>query len=288
MNDLQAGRIVAYQRTPDEHTGVPMQLRLDIEKAGEHELLMSMREDGMEVDQIALAGDVKWRPDGVKEASPHAAKKRPEGKDGDGSVSVTGGLKQWHKVTLMLDGLFAWELDSHPNPFTDCRMTVTFTRESGTLTYRVPGYFVADGDVGNSSADHGTKWRACLSPDKPGLWKYTVQYARGANLRHSKAGGEPVAAFDGESGQFTVGVTDKTGVDFPGKGRLQYVGKHYLQFAGTGEYFIKFGPETPKTLLALGNHLMSMSPQNKRVMNDNVFEGSAHAAVSLAASAGSD
>jgi hypothetical protein len=52
------------QRTATVHTGVPMQLWLDVETAGEHELLMSMREDGIEVDQIALTTDVNWRPDG--------------------------------------------------------------------------------------------------------------------------------------------------------------------------------------------------------------------------------
>jgi hypothetical protein len=33
-------------------------------------------------------------------------------------------------------------------------------------------------------------------------------------------------------------------------GRLQYVGKHHLQFAGSKEYFLKAGPDAPETLLA--------------------------------------
>src|SRR5690348_10232827 len=82
------------------------------------------------------------------------------GVDGDGSVVVSGELKQWHKVTLTLDGPFAREKDAEPNPFTDFALTVEFTHESGTPKYKVPGYFAADGNAANTSADAGTKWRA--------------------------------------------------------------------------------------------------------------------------------
>jgi hypothetical protein len=48
---------------------------------------------------------------------------------------VSGKLKQWHKVTLTLDGPQAKETDSDPNPFTDYDFAVTFTHESGTETH---------------------------------------------------------------------------------------------------------------------------------------------------------
>jgi hypothetical protein len=54
------------QRTTEVHTGVPMQLWLDIDTPGDHELLLSMREDGAEVDQIVLARSADFRPPGVK------------------------------------------------------------------------------------------------------------------------------------------------------------------------------------------------------------------------------
>ncbi|MDV7400721.1 hypothetical protein RZS08_55405, partial [Arthrospira platensis SPKY1] len=38
--------------------------------------------------------------------------------------------------------------------------------------------------------------------------------------------------------------------DFRGEGRLQYVGRHHLRFAGSGRYFLKAGPDAPETLLA--------------------------------------
>jgi hypothetical protein len=47
----------------------------------------------------------------------------PRQADGKGTVTISGELKQWHKVTLTLDGPYAHELDNEPNPFTDCNLT---------------------------------------------------------------------------------------------------------------------------------------------------------------------
>ncbi|VGO14495.1 hypothetical protein PDESU_03057 [Pontiella desulfatans] len=157
------------------------------------------------------------------------------GPDGDGAVEISGELKTWHKVTLTLDGPFAHELDNQPNPFIDRRMDVTFVHESGSPEYVVPGYFAADGNAGETSAECGTKWRAHLSPDKAGKWNYAVSFKG--------------TAFDGKGGSFEVGKSDKTGRDLRGKGRLQYVGGRYLRFADSGEWFLKAGADAPETLL---------------------------------------
>jgi len=170
--------------------------------------------------------------------------------DGNADISVTGELKQWHKVTLTLDGPFARESDSAPNPFTDYRLTVTFTHESGTPSYQVPGYFAADGNAAQTSADAGNKWRAHISPDKPGRWDYAVSFVRGPQAALTPEAGTAVKPFDGQAGSFSVAPTDKTGRDFRGKGRLRYVGHRYLQFAGSGEYFLKAGADAPENLLA--------------------------------------
>ena len=171
-------------------------------------------------------------------------------RDGDGSVAVSGQQQQWHKVTLSLSGPFAHEMDKKPNPFTDYRLTVNFTHESGSPSYSVPGYFAADGDAANSSAESGTVWRAHLSPDKPGSWKYEVSFVKGKNAAlDADANVETVKLLNGKSGKFEVAATDKTGRDLRGQGRLQYVGKHYLRFAGSGEYFLKAGADAPETLL---------------------------------------
>ena len=164
---------------------------------------------------------------------------------------ISGELKQWHKVTLTVDGPFARERDTDPNPFTDFRFNVTFTHESGSPRYVVPGYFAADGNAANSSAESGSKWRAHLSPDKPGRWTYAVSFVKGRGIAvNADAQGERVAGCDGLSGSFAITPTDKTGRDFRANGRLQYVGQHYLQFADTKEYFLKAGPDAPENLLA--------------------------------------
>ena len=171
--------------------------------------------------------------------------------DGDGSVKISGELKQWHKVTLTVDGPFARESDTDPNPFTDYRMTVTFRHESGSPSYSAPGYFAADGNAANSSADSGNKWRAHLSPDKAGKWTYRVSMVAGENVAIAgDMDGRPLPKYDGKTGQFRIRPTDRTGQDFRYKGRLQYVGEHYLRFAGSGEYYLKGGADSPENFLA--------------------------------------
>ncbi|MBN1442621.1 MAG: DUF5060 domain-containing protein, partial [Planctomycetes bacterium] len=157
---------------------------------------------------------------------------------GDGKVTISGELQQWHKVTLTLEGPHARETDSDPNPFTDYRMTVRFTHESGWPSHVIPGYFAADGDAANTSAAEGNRWRAHLSPDEAGVWKYEVRFGTGSLVAVDSRGLRPLEPYNGLEGEFTVAPTDKTGRDFRARGRLQYVGGHHLRFAGSGEYFL--------------------------------------------------
>lgn len=175
--------------------------------------------------------------------------KKPR-QNGDGSVTITGELKQWHEVTINLSGPYASETDVHPNPFTDYRYEVRFTHESGSPSYTVPGYFAADGNAAESGAESGNVWRAHLSPDKAGVWHFEISFSGGPNVVVTDLPGKKMMPFDGNKGTFNIGTTDKTGRDFRSKGRLQYVGKNHLQFIGNGEYFLKAGPDSPETLLA--------------------------------------
>ena len=168
-------------------------------------------------------------------------------------ATVSGELRQWHKVTLTLDGPHADETANAPNPFVDYRLTVTFAHESGTPLYQVPGYFAADGHAANSGAASGNKWRAHFAPDKTGRWDWSVSFVagKGAAIDAAAVGSaRPVAPADGISGSIQIAASNKTGADFRGRGRLQYVGHRYLRFAGTGEYFLKAGTDSPETLLA--------------------------------------
>lgn len=165
------------------------------------------------------------------------------------TVTISGELRQWHKVTLTLDGPFARERDTNPNPFTDDALSVTFIHESGAPRHVVPGYFAADGNAANTGAESGSKWRAHLSPDKPGQWNYTVSLLQGKNVAVDESAARAASPIIGLTGKFTVAPTDKTGRDFRARGRLQYVGRHHLRFAGSGDYFLKAGADAPENLL---------------------------------------
>lgn len=273
------------QRTQKEHCGVPLGIYLEIKEPGEHVVSFSMREDGFEFDKWLMTTDrefsypnvvgpqskvhtgkapaafpfVKAPPRKEQPLKPVAEPKvktarvplvLPRYKDGNGSVAITGELKQWHKVTLTLDGPFAHEKDNQPNPFIDHRMEVRFEHSSGKPSYLIPGYFAADGNSGESSAESGTRWKAHLSPDRPGKWNYTIHFSTGPNAAlDPTADSKKLSAFDGKEGSFEVNPTDKTGNDLRAKGRLTYVGKRYLQFAGSKDYFLKAGADAPETLL---------------------------------------
>ena len=166
-----------------------------------------------------------------------------------GPLDDPGSLKKWHKVTITFDGSHSSE-SANPNPFLDYRLNVTFTRPGGT-TLLVPGYYCADGDAANTGANAGNKWRVHLAPDEVGTWSYSASFRTGTDIAVSdNAGAGAPVGFDGGSGVFTVEPTDKTGRDHRGKGQLDYVGKHHLRFAETGEYFLKCGADAPENFLA--------------------------------------
>jgi len=161
--------------------------------------------------------------------------------------TVTGELKKWHNVTITFDGPETSE-DAAPNPFTDYRLTVTFSQ--GLRRIAVQGYYAADGRAGFTGGDKGGKWRVHFVPDSAGRWSYAASFRTGAGVATAPgAGAGKPAAFDGASGELDIGPTDKKGRDFRGKGLLRYVGKHYLRFAGSAEYFIKGGADSPENLL---------------------------------------
>lgn len=178
---------------------------------------------------------------------------KPRQKNGDGSIVINGDT-QWRPVTLTLDGPFAHELDQKPHPFRDYSLVVTFTHSSGEPEYHVPGYFAADGNAANTSAQSGTKWRAHFSPDLPGKWTYHTTFLTGKDVTLLPTGSfpeKPVKSFDefAKSGTITIKPAPSKAPGFYSEGRLTYVGKHYLQFAGSKNYFLKAGADAPETLL---------------------------------------
>jgi len=165
-------------------------------------------------------------------------------------ATVRGELKTWHKVTLSFEGPESSE-NATPNPFTDYRLDVTFTHAASGKSYTVPGYYAADGNAGHTSADSGNIWRVHFAPDTVGKWTYEARFLGGPNIAISEAieSGKGIA-FNGTTGSLNIEASDKTGRDNRAKGRLQYVGGHYLRFAGKGKYFLKQGADAPENFLA--------------------------------------
>jgi hypothetical protein len=138
-----------------------------------------------------------------------------------------------------------------PNPFTDYRLDVTYQHASlSSYTFKIPGYFAADGDAANTHASSGKVWLVHFAPPVEGEWTWTASFTTGPNVAQYDEGGVSAGFFDGKTGSFTVLKTDKTGRDHRGKGRLEYVGEHHLRFAETGEWFLKAGVDSPENMLA--------------------------------------
>ncbi len=161
---------------------------------------------------------------------------------------VSGELKQWHRVSVTFVGPETAET-ADPNPFRDYRLTVEFTCDE--TKYVVPGFYAADGNAAETSAERGNRWRVHFTPDRPGKWSYRASFRTGPDVALSldPQAGKPTA-FDGVQGSFTIEPTDKRPPDHRGTGRLRYVGGHYLQYAGTGKLFVKGGADSPENFLA--------------------------------------
>ncbi len=168
----------------------------------------------------------------------------------DGRVAISGERKLWHKVTLTVDGPFARETDDDPNPFLDLCLQADFEHIATGRRMEVPGYFAADGNAANTSATSGTAWRVHFVPDQQGAWRYRLRMWRGHKVAIDAEARRQLHPFRECEGVLEIAPTDKKPPDLRARGLLQYVGSHHLRFAGTGEYFLKAGPDSPETLLA--------------------------------------
>ena len=165
----------------------------------------------------------------------------------EGETNADGSFKKWHRIEVVFDGPQA---DESSATFRNFRLDVTFTSPSGK-EYKVPGFFDADGDPANSSATSGNKWKARFAAGEEGEWSYRTSFVTGENVAANLSGGTGGTGLDGETGTFRVGPQDKAGKDFRSKGKLEYVGEHYLRFSD-GDYFIKLGANSPEVLLEYG------------------------------------
>lgn len=156
-------------------------------------------------------------------------------------------VKQWHTLTLSFVGPQTSETAA-PNPFTDYRLLVEFTHADSQ--YRVRGFYAADGESAETSADSGSIWQVNFSPDKVGDWEYKAWLHQGSDIALSMDKSEGVTLpLTAASGRFQVLPSDKDGADFRAQGRLINQAGFY-QFAGSGQYWLKGGTNSPENLLA--------------------------------------
>ena len=149
-------------------------------------------------------------------------------------------VAKWDKVTLDFPGPATAE-DAEENPFTDYRLTVTFSEGNRSVT--VPGFYAATADAADSGAEAGNLWQVRFRPDREGEWTYTATLSRGDGIYRDP---DPEAGRTVEryAGAFLVGPAR------PGeRGRLLRGHPRYLRWAETGAYFIKTGVDSPENLL---------------------------------------
>jgi len=158
-------------------------------------------------------------------------------------------VRKWHTLELTFEGPQTSEL-AEDNPFLNYRLDVTFS--NGESSYLVPGFYAADGNAAETSADSGNKWMVRFTPDKLGLWTYEVSFKKGKSIAimEDLAASMSGEFMDSSKGAFTVIESDKSGIDNRAKGRLKYIGEPYLRFEENQEYFIKVGVDAPENLLA--------------------------------------
>ncbi|MGN6817262.1 MAG: DUF5060 domain-containing protein [Sphingomonas sp.] len=164
------------------------------------------------------------------------------------AARIDGERKQWHDVQLTFAGPQTSET-AKVNPFLNYRLNVTFRH--GDKVYVVPGYYAADGNAAETSATSGNLWRVDFVPDEIGTWTYTASFRTGPDVAVSLDPNAGAAtSFDGARGSFAVAPSDKTGGDNRANGMLRYVGKHFLQYAGSKKYFVMAGTQSPENFLA--------------------------------------
>ena len=158
------------------------------------------------------------------------------------SAEIKGEMKVWYPVSVTIDGP---SVDESESTFRNYRLDVTFTK--GEQSFKVPGFFAADGNAAETSASSGNKWRAIFTPNEAGTWNYSVSLRTGPDIAISFDPTEGTSATgDGLSGSFTVLPSGPDEPGFFAKGKLIYVGEHYAQFAGNKEWFVRAGPGSPE------------------------------------------
>lgn len=163
---------------------------------------------------------------------------------GCATVSQKETLKtnQWEKLTLEFEGPAISESDPE-NPFTAYRLLVDFHNGDHTIT--LPGFYAADGNAAETSAEGGNIWKVRFRPDRVGVWTYNVSFRKGQDtaISDDPSAGRSVS-FDGTTGSFEVLENEGH------RGRIVTTGSHYMKYGGSDDYYLKGGADSPENFLA--------------------------------------
>ncbi|CAM3577850.1 kelch repeat-containing protein [Zobellia roscoffensis] len=162
------------------------------------------------------------------------------------STNFTEIRKQWHTVELNFEGPKTSE-DAADNPFLNYLLQVEFKNEETNYTIR--GFYAADGNASESSADQGNIWSVRFTPEELGDWTYSAVLYHQDNiaLKNDVATAEKIS-ISNATGGFKVVASDKEGVDFRAHGRL-VASNGYYKFTGSDKYWMKVGANSPENLL---------------------------------------
>lgn len=154
--------------------------------------------------------------------------------------------KKWHTITLSFTGPETSET-SPENPFLDYKLWVSFKHKD--RQYKVRGFYAADGNAAHTGADKGAIWQVRFTPDIIGEWEYSATLVKGKNiaLERNESLGDEIKIEDNK-GVFVVTPSDKEGVDFKSRGRLE-AHDGYYKFQDSDKYWIKGGTNSPENLL---------------------------------------
>ena len=166
----------------------------------------------------------------------------------------TGEARQWHKLTLGWDG----PPDLSESTSAAYQLDVTFRHYSSDTTLVIPGYYAADGNAANTGATEGPVWLVHLAPPLAGIWQWECSFRQngsGASAGYMDGTQGSVriaaAAVDGDDDDDDDSDSRLDSRDHRRKGRLEYVpGHHHLQFAGTKDFYLKVGADSPENFLA--------------------------------------
>lgn len=155
-------------------------------------------------------------------------------------------FSKWHTITLPFKGPETSETATD-NPFFNYRLSVEFRHKETKQTIR--GFYAADGNAAETSSNSGNIWQVRFTPNQIGNWSYSARLHKGDSiaLDNDLNDGKLIPISNAE-GDFIVVNSDKEGVDFRSKGRIE-ASKGYFKFRNTNNYWLKAGTNSPENLL---------------------------------------